>query len=179
MALYQGLIRREAANDLKRAIATLQEIGIPAADRATMDDGIVSWFMNDFDGLVEDKSLVMQGWMERNPERRVPGELLEAFGNWSQTHPGKAGAWVANQPAGLQYDAFARQFVEERVNTRDRHLAEVVAIAARINDPNIRAEANRLLKESWQPHDAAAAAEWEENLPAGDRERLTRDSPGE
>jgi hypothetical protein len=177
LALYRGLTRREAANDLTRAIATLQEIGISAADRATMDDGLVSGFMDDSDGLVEDTSRAMQGWVERNPERGAPGELLEAFGNWTQSHPEKAGDWVAKQPSGLQYDAFARQWIEERAHSRDRDLAQAIGIAARISDPDIRAEANRLMKEAWQPYDAATAAEWERNLPAGDRERLSRDLP--
>lgn len=181
MALYQGLLRRESKHDLRQAIATLQDLGVSTEDRATLDVRLVSGLMNDsrFDGLVEDKSPVLQSWIERNPERRVPSVILEEFNDWSMIDSERAVAWLAKLNSGFQHDDLAKRLVYERTRSEDVDLTELLGIAARIGDFNIRAEANRRIKKAWKPDDAAIVAEWEKNLPEKDRERLKRDVPGQ
>lgn len=181
MALYDGLLRREAADDPRIAINTLEELGVSTTDRATLDDRLVSGLMNvsSLNGTLQDKSPVLQSWIERNSERGIPSRILEEFNDWSLVDSERAVAWLAKLDSGFQYDALAMRLVYERTRSDEEDLEEIVGLAARIGDFNTRAEANRRIKKVWKPDEAAKVAEWEQNLPEEDQERLKRDFPDE
>lgn len=181
IALYDGLLRREAESNPRRAVATLQGLVVSEDDRGTLDDRLVSGAMTDLrlDASSEDRSPVLQGWVERNPNRRVPTKLLEEFGTWSQNDPERALAWVAKQASGFQYDAMAKQLFGNYAQTSEKNLTEWVDIASRIGDSDIRAEANRILKKEWETQNPKNIADWEKKRSAEDRERLSREHSDE
>ena len=179
MALWMGLIRREAVDDPEHAAATLKDIKISDADRADLDDRFVVGLMNDFefDGVVKDKSAAMQGWVERNPARQIPEKIMGAFGEWCRSNSGGATAWVEKQQTGIQYDYLADVVICQGAEEQEVKHHELAELAARITNQNIRAEVNRCLRESWQAKDSAAATEWERTLPNTDQERLGSVAP--
>jgi hypothetical protein len=105
--------------------------------------------------------------------------ILEEFNDWSLVDSERAVAWLAKLDSGFQYDALAMRLVYERTRSDEEDFEEIVGLAARIGDFNTRAEANRRIKKVWKPDDAAKVAEWEQNLPEEDQERLKRDFPDE
>ncbi len=172
MALWTGLIRGEAPKDLQRAEATLKELNISDSDRAELDEKLVSSLLNLLFGHEEDRSTVMQGWVERNSGQVVPAGVLDSFENWSQHQPDQALSWVTSLPSGPQFEDFARILIGRRTNLRAEDHPVIARIAARISDPAIRFAAQQKLKESWRAKDAAAATQWEAGLSAEDQERL-------
>jgi hypothetical protein len=102
----------------------------------------------------------------------VHEEILDSFGKWSRRDAARAVAWVAGQPSGPQYDAFARALIETRVGSHDLNHSTAAGIASLIGDSAARGDAQKLLKNSWQAYDAAAADQWEKTLSGEDQERL-------
>lgn len=166
MALWQGLLRGEGSEDPERAYATLAELKISAANRAALDEALVWSLLGGYYTSKEDRSGVMQGWVERNPSLLVSEDVLRSFKNWCDNDPERAVTWVAGQPSGPQRDAFAQLL----------NLPETAKIYSLIGDPLARAVLMGKLKKSWQAIDAAAAAEWEKTLPVEDQEQLQHPS---
>jgi hypothetical protein len=180
MALWGGLLRAEGSEDPERAYATLAKLEISTTDRAILDERLVPGLMRGGysfgDGSTgeDNGSEVMQGWVVRNPSALVHEEILDSFEKWSRRDAARAVAWVAGQPSGPQYDAFARSLIETRVGSQELDHSTAAGMASLIGDSAARGDAQQLLKNSWQAHDAAAADQWEKTLSGEDQERLQR-----
>jgi hypothetical protein len=172
MALWKGLITGEGDDDLQLAEATLKELEISDAERAELDDKLVSSLLHGHLSGKEELAAVMQGWIERNSDRVVSRGILDSYDNWSQHQPDQVMAWMSRLPSGPHFEEFARILVGKWTELQEEDHPVVAGIAARISDPAIRLAAQKKLKESWRAKDAAAATEWEAGLPDEDQERL-------
>lgn len=176
MALWEGLIRREVADDPERGYATLAELVISGKDRQRLDESVVISQMSEmsFHGSDKDRAEIMRGWADRNPGDEVSEGILRTIEGWLLQDFQTASKWLANQPSGSRYDKIVSLAIFNRIGRDGEDHRELAGIAVRIVDTDLRAEANRRLHEAWELSDTEAAAEWEKSLPADDRKRLSR-----
>ncbi len=155
-AIRRRMLLGMARKDPATASTQLEAMEIPEVERSDLETRI----------LIEGTKLPAAGfdqWMTDHPEAiRAPVAIQERLSEWLAHKPDEAKQWLDELPAGALRDGIFGHSARHLFGLNQRD--EAAALAAKIEDPEIRSRTLLKLDRLWSDTDPSAAAAWRGSL---------------